>query len=265
MKRLNLLMVLTMLALPVAAVELPDDFQGAEDRLKLYYAYAEFKMGNYPLAREMWENVDGKGRGEAHFNLGILYELGKGVDVSLAKAAEHYRLAAQLGSRAGAYQMGLMYFTEPSLVSREEATKWLAEAALEGDTDAEALLQSMQTEQPDPLTAVRVALATKDYEQARRLLDDLRDDPAYRDKALTRLGWMYEIGMGVEADLAQASQYFSEAAELGNEEAMYAIAVMYLTGTGKPLDPDLGREWLQKSAELGYPRAADKMREIDAS
>ena len=259
------LALLPFLGLCARAQELPDDFRGAEDRLKLYYAYAEFKMGNYPLARKMWENVDGKGRGEAHFNLGILYELGKGVDASLPKATEHYRLAAQLGSRAGAYQMGLMHFTEPSLVSRDEAGKWLTEAALEGDTDAEALLQSMQEEQPDPLTAVRVALATKEYEQARALLDELREDPEYRDKALTRLGWMYEIGMGVDADLERAAQYFSEAAELGNEEAMYAIAVMYLTGTGKPLDPDAGREWLQRSADLGYPRAADKIRELDAS
>lgn len=264
MKRLYLVALL-LLSPPLLAAELPDDFRGAEDRLKLYYAYAEFKMGNYPLAREMWENIDGKGRGEAHFNLGILYELGKGVDASLPEATEHYRLAAQLGSRAGAYQMGLMHFTEPSLVTREEAAKWLTEAALEGDTDAEALLQNMQDEQPDPLTAVRVALATKHYEQARTLLDELRDDPRYRDKALTRLGWMYEIGMGVEADLEQAAAYFSEAAELGNEEAMYSIAVMYLTGTGKPLDPDAGREWLRRSAELGYPRAADKIRELDAS
>jgi len=264
MKPLSLL-VLCLLCLGVHARELPDDFHGAEDRLKLYYAYAEFKMGNYALAREMWENIDGKGRGEAHFNLGILYELGKGVDVSLPQATEHYRLAAQLGSRAGAYQMGLMHFTEPRLVSRDEAAKWLTEAALEGDTDAEALLKSMQEEQPDPLTAVRVALATKDYEQARNLLDELRDDPEYRDRALTRLGWMYEIGMGVEPDLEQAAAYFSEAAELGNEEAMYAIAVMFLTGTGKPLDAEAGREWLQRSADLGYPRAADKIRELDAS
>jgi len=263
MKLLPVLITI-LLSLPVAAQEpeLPDDFQGSEDRLKLYFAYAEFKMGNYPLARRMWENTTGRGRGEANFNLGILHELGKGVPVSLPKAAEHYRLAAQLGSRAGAYQMGLMHFTAPELVPREEATRWLAEAALEGDEDARQLLASMQAEQPDPLTEVRVALAEKEYGHALELLEALLEREEYRDEALNRLGWMYEIGMGVEADLGRAATYFTEAAELGNAEAMYAIAVMYLTGAGKPQDEAQGRSWLTRSVDLGYPRAEAKLEEI---
>lgn len=242
---------------------LPDDFLRSEDRLKLYYAYAEFKMGNHPLAMLMWENTTGTGRGEANFNLGIMHELGKGVPVSLPKAAQHYRLAAQLGSRAGAYQMGLMYFTDPALVSRDEATRWLAEAALGGDEDAKDLLESMQADQPDPLTEVRVVLAGKDYERALELLETLLEQTRYKDRALTRLGWMYELGMGVEPDLERASAYFTEAAQLGNAEAMYSIAVMYLTGAGKPIDESEGKRWLMQSAELGYPKASDKLGEIE--
>jgi TPR repeat protein len=254
------------IALPVTpwaqTAELPEDFHGSEDRIKLYYAYAEFKMGNYPLAKLMWENTTGKGRGEAEFNLGNLYDMGKGVEKSRAAATEHYRLAAQLGSRAGAYQMGLMHFAAPDLVDREEATRWLAAAALEGDEDAQNLLKSMQEEQPDPLTEVRVALATGDYARARELLEPLAQDDKYRDRALTRLGWMYEAGMGVEADLARAAEYFTQAAELGNAEAMYAIAVMYLTGSGKPQDTARGEAWLQKSAARGYPRATSRLEEM---
>ncbi|MEE4278145.1 MAG: tetratricopeptide repeat protein [Halieaceae bacterium] len=264
--RFPVLVCLTLLlAASPRAEELPPDFLDADDRLRLYFAYAEFKMGNYPLARRMWETIDGKGKGEAHFNLGILHELGKGVPVDLSEAARHYRLAAQFGSRAGAYQMGLMHFTAPEFVDREEATKWLTEAALEGDEDAQELLVSMQQEQPDPLTEVRVALAGKDYAAALRMLEELVQQDEYRDQALNRLGWMYEIGMGVEADLARAAKYFSEAAELGNAEAMYAIAVMYLTGTGKPQNSALGEQWLRRSAESGDPRAADKIREFDGS
>jgi TPR repeat protein len=258
--------VAALIAVPATAraeaPELPADFHGSEDRIKLYYAYAEFKMGNYPLARLMWENTTGKGRGEAEFNLGNLYDLGKGVEKSRELATEHYRRAAQLGSRAGAYQMGLMHVAAPELVDREEATRWLAAAALEGDEDARDLLRTMQEEQPDPLTEVRVALATGDYGRARELLEPLARNDRYRDRALTRLGWMYEAGMGVDADLARAAEYFTQAAELGNAEAMYAIAVMYLTGSGKPLDTDRGEAWLRKSAALGYPRATGRLEEM---
>ncbi len=241
---------------------LSDEFHRAPDNLKLYYAYAEFKMAHYQTAKLMWENIDEKGKPEAYFNLGILYELGKGVDVDIEKASKFYRQAAELGSFSGAYQMGLMHLTAPEYVSKEESVHWLGVAATEGDEDALRLLAAMNSSEIDNLTKVRILLAKEQYEEAIARLNFLAKDNGLteleRAKALTQLGWIYEIGKGVEADLNQAANYFTLGAELGDPEAMYSIAVMHLTGKGKSLDSELGNKWMKKSADLGFAKAKDK-------
>lgn len=241
---------------------LDEDFRQAPDNLKLYFAYAEFKMAHYAKAKLMWENIEGKGKSEAYFNLGIVHELGKGVDHDLLTAVSYYRQAAELGSFAGAYQMGLMHMTAPEHVSKEESVHWLGIAAEQGDNDAIELLTAMNADEIDPLTNARVLIGKEEYDKAivllHELIHGLDEDNKIRGKALTQLGWIYEMGKGVEPDLIQASTYFSEAAEHGDPEAMYAIAVMYLTGEGKQQNQDLGNQWMQKSAELGFKKALDK-------
>ena len=115
----------------------------------------------------------------------------------------------------------------------------------------------------DPLTQIRILLAKENFEEAmnqlRQIVDSENSATMERAKAFTQLGWIYEIGRGVEANLEQAAKYFTRGAELGDPESMYSIAVMYLTGKGKPLDKSLGDEWLLKSAHLNFPKAVDKL------
>ncbi|WP_420935111.1 tetratricopeptide repeat protein [Alteromonas sp. A081] len=242
---------------------LDEDFRRAPDNLKLYFAYAEFKMAHYAKAKLMWENIEGKGKPEAYFNLGIVYELGKGVDSDFPTAVSYYRQAAELGSFSGAYQMGLMHMTAPEHVSKEESIHWLGVAAELGDNDAIELLTAMNTDELDPLTNARILLGKEEYGKAigslHKLIHGSDDDNKVRGKAFTQLGLIYEMGKGVEPDLNQASTYFSEAAKLGDPEGMFAIAVMYLTGKGKPQNQEIGNQWMRKSADLGFKRAMDKL------
>ena len=240
-----------------------EEFRQAPDNIKLYYAYAEFKMGKYAEAKNMWEHISDSGKPEALFNLGILYELGKGVDVDIQKAADFYRTAAELGSFAGAYQMGLMHMSAPDIVSQDESVHWLGVAAEEGDEDALDLLASISSEYIDSMTRIRILLAKQEFTEAitsLKIISNNRELPdTERAKAFTQLGWVYEVGKGVESDLEQASIYFAQGAELGDSESMYSIAVMYLTGKGMPLDESLGNEWMEKSANLGFAKAKNKL------
>lgn len=60
-----------------------------------YKACAEFRMGRYAQAREVWAVLAETGDGEALFHLGILAEEGLGEPRSLAKAQALYARAAQ--------------------------------------------------------------------------------------------------------------------------------------------------------------------------
>jgi len=251
-------------SLPIhAEPELSDEFYNAPPKLQLYMAYGEFKMAHYDAAHAMWQQILKEGNGEAAFNLGILYEQGLGVTQSLDKALEYYLLAAENGSRAGAYQVGLMHLGHPDKVKDEVALHWLTVAALDGDTDAAELIESIQSGDSvnkDPLLVVRQLLIQGKHQEALDKLKTLtREDPPNYE-AITRLAWLYETGLGVEQDITEAGRLFQIAAKGGNAEAQYAIAVMHETGVGQAEDKSLAEYWLNQSAAQGYKPALEKQK-----
>jgi len=258
----GLLLILCSLSLR-AEEPLPPEFLDAAPKVQLYMAYAQFKMAQHATARRMWEAIQGAGEAEAAFNLGILYEQGMGVVADGPRAAAYYLKAAQSGSRAGAYQLGLMHATRPELVDRATAERWLSAAALDGDEDAAQLLQQLlqQGDLTDPLLRVRAMIAANQTESALALLREQTAllPPNYR--ALTLLAWLHETGLGVERDIDRAAELFRRAADGGDAEAQYALAVMLQTGVGQVRDPTEAERWLQRAADQGYQPAIGKLAE----
>ena len=62
---------------------------------------------------------------------------------------------------------------------------------------------------------------------------------------------MYELGLGVSEDGAQAVQWYRRAAKQGYDEAQYHLGFMYDTGKGVP---EIGAQ----EAAQWYTRAADR-------
>jgi len=67
------------------------------------------------------------------------------------------------------------------------------------------------------------------------------------------LGVLFEKGLGVTQDYAEAARWYMKAAEQGDEQAQYNIAVLYEKGVGLSLDLDRARYWYEKV--LANPRA----------
>ena len=254
-------LLLTSAALQAATEPLDDEFLQAQPRVQLYMAYAEFKMANYRAAEAMWRAIKGPARAEAAFNLGILYEQGLGVDADMAQAVQFYRQGATAGSRSAAYQLGLIRLNHPQYRDLKLAERWLSMAALDGDDDAKQLLLEMKSDDAssDPLIEVRRRLARGESEQAVALLQQLSRQNPPLVRAITRLGWLYEAGIGVERDLQQAAKLFRQAAQAGDAEAQYALAVMLQTGVGQPQDFEQARLWLQRAAKQNYPQAKQQL------
>ncbi|WP_296058743.1 tetratricopeptide repeat protein [uncultured Amphritea sp.] len=239
---------------------LPEEFIDSQPRIQLYMAYAEFKMGHHDLARQMWLNIGGSGRSEALFNLANLYTQGVGVEKDPQRGIELYRESAEAGSRAAAYQLGLIYLHSPVFKNRGQARQWLTVAALDGDSDAADLLASMQSNDPaDPLSQVEALLIAGDSDQALVLLQLLAAASPSDYRAMTRLAWLYESGLAVERDIDRAAGLFKQAAEAGNAEAQYALSVMYQTGVGQAQDDRMAQQWLMRSAAQNYPPAINKL------
>lgn len=241
-------------------ISLSDKFIDADDKLKLYFAYAEYKMGNYAVARNMWLHTVGSGKAEALFNLGNLYDIGQGVEQDVELATQYYRDSATLGSRNSAYQLGLMHQRHPELVTLSEATDWLLNAAQDGDEDARSLLVTLVDQQsPSKLQRIQLDIAKGSYESALNALLELIDDAQPDAKAFTQLGWIYEKGLGVTKNMDLAGEYFLQAAERGDQEAMYSVAVMHQTGVGLTQNNQASQKWLKKAAALGFQQAQNQL------
>jgi TPR repeat protein len=78
---------------------------------------------------------------------------------------------------------------------------------------------------------------------------------------MNNIGAMYEAGEGVSRDYAQAMEWFTKAANLGNAIAMNNIGAMYCNGEGVTKDMSKAVEWWQKAAALGEKNAINNLRE----
>jgi localization factor PodJL len=66
-----------------------------------------------------------------------------------------------------------------------------------------------------------------------------------------RLGSMYEKGLGIKKDLAEARRLYLAATDKGNAKAMHNLAVLYAEGLeGKP-DYAVASQWFRKAATYG--------------
>ena len=96
-------------------------------------------------AVEWYTRAAEAGYAEAQYNLGYMYEQGRGVPQDYAKAVEWYRKAADNGEAAAMYSMGLMYDQGTGVQANlSEAQRWYELAAKNGDPDAKAHLRAQQ-------------------------------------------------------------------------------------------------------------------------
>ena len=69
------------------------------------------------------------------------------------------------------------------------------------------------------------------------------------------LALMVAEGLGVKRDLRIAANLFEKSAESGNPAAQYNLALIYLAGKGRSTDEAKAAEWMQKAAAAGNPQA----------
>lgn len=221
-----------------------------------YKAYAEYKMGKYDSARQIWEVLANRGNQDALFNLGTLAEDGQGEPSDMKKAEALYVAAANAGSFKAQYRLGMLYSAGVLLPKDiDKARRYLGMASEGGDKEAIARLASLDKPKTDLTAFERAELLSsmgKHVESARFYAEAAQGGHVV---AQTRLAWLYEAGRGVERSLEEAARLFSLSAEAGDPEAQYALAVMYRTGKGKPQSHSNSEYWLKRSAAQNY-RAA---------
>ena len=80
-------------------------------------------------------------------------------------------------------------------------------------------------------------------------------EPLLKDNfavAQASMGWLYQMGLGVEKDTKKALQLYLAAAKQGNAVAQNNLGVMYEQGIEVDVDMKQAMTWYEKSANNGY-------------
>jgi enhanced entry protein EnhC len=202
---------------------------------------------NYNLAATAGDAI-------GQFNLGLLYENGKGIPVDNQKARSFYQQAAQQGFPPAMTQLAELYFRGVAGEGNEaEALNWYKKAASLGESGA--MYQLGLLSETGVATKLDLAEAVKYYQQAADLGNE---------KAKLALARMYKYGLGVEKDPEHAADIYKGLSATSNAYAQFQLAVMYLDGVLGERQLEQGKGLLRQASDNGYKKAHIMMEWLNA-
>lgn len=160
---------------------------------------------------------------------------------------------AEAGDLEAQVELGRRYIQGIGIGRNEvEAGKWLLRAAAQGHAQAQFNVGVM-------------------YERGVGLENNLTKAIEFYRKAaaqntpmaLHNLGLLYVSGQpGVKADPAQARRLMTQAAELGQVESQYSLALMHLQGVGGPVDKVTAMAWMSIAARPNQPQLIEAAKQL---
>jgi hypothetical protein len=183
----------------------------------------------------------GNGDSQAMYDVGAMYQNGRGVAPDRDKAMEWYRKAATQHNPQAVSRLKLMQEN----AARFDKTR--AQAG-KGDPAEQYDLGNMY------LMGVGVDI---DYPKAIQAFEQAAGQG--NDKASYKLGVIYYEGTGVRADPQAAFKWFGQAALHGLPAAQYYYGRLYAEGKGTPRNDKLALEWLTRAVDNGFEQARGEM------
>ena len=191
---------------------------------KIEEAAAAYAKGDYALAESIWSQQAEAGDGQAMNNLGVLYDLGQGVEPDMGRALHWFAQSAKTGHPSGMSNYGRMLEQGRGIEPNPaEAARWFDLAARQGQPEAQYNLGML-------------------YELGRGVQQDYTAAAAWysraaaqqQTEALFRLGHFYRIGQGVAKNHSRAVLLLYAAAMNGDPNAMKELEDMARAEPSRP-------------------------------
>lgn len=200
---------------------------------------------NYTVAQKNYHYAAEAHDAVAEYNLGLIYEYGKGVAVDNQKAKAWYEKSAIQEYPPAMTQLASLYLQGVlGQGDEQQALHWYKKATKSGDPMAAyymGLLSETGVAAPLDFTA---ALAY--YKQAAA---------QGNEKAKAALARMYQYGIGVEEDKAQALILYKELAKNNNAYAQYHLGLMYMHQAERPEQLQTAQALLINASKNGSKQA----------
>ena len=181
------------------------------------------------------------------YRIGKMHCYGLGTEQNYEKAFEWFLKSAQEGNKFAQYSLAnLYYYGNGAEKNLKEAFGWYMRSAKQGQPYASYAVTQMYSKgeyvEHDEKTAQEY------YNQALSGFLKLEADGQADDNLFYKIGAMYKNGLGTEADMDMALEYFKRSAELNNKNGLYEYGKALLLG-----DKDMPKamDCLEKAVRLG--------------
>jgi hypothetical protein len=181
------------------------------------------------------------------YRIGKMHCYGLGTEQNYEKAFEWFLKSAQEGNKFAQYSLAnLYYYGNGAEKNLKEAFGWYMRSAKQGQPYASYAVAQMYSKgeyvEHDEKTAQEY------YNQALSGFLKLEADGQADDNLFYKIGAMHKNGLGTEADMDMALEYFKRSAELNNKNGLYEYGKALLLG-----DKDMPKamDCLEKAVRLG--------------
>lgn len=182
-------------------------------RIGKMHCYGLGTEQDYEKAFEWFLKSAQEGNKFAQYSLANLYYYGNGVEKDLSQAFLWYRKSSEQGQPYAPYVVAQMYDKGEYVSQSEETAQRYYKVALSGFLELES--------------------------------KDQADDNLFY-----KIGVMYKNGLGTEADISKAIDYFKRSAEMNNKNGLYEYGKTLIQGKYIEADLNKGLECIEKAMKL---------------
>jgi hypothetical protein len=197
-------------------------------------------------ARQTVERLAGEGATLAEHAMGLMYLSGKGMPQSESQSVAWFLRAARKGHVESAHNLGVIHERSGGAArDPHEARRWYRQAAEAGFARSQANLGRLLAEGIG---------GPADLPGARRWIEKAAEQDEPHGRYLLGM-FTLEGRAGIDKDASKAARLIGLAAEAGDRDAQYRLALLRGSGVGAEKSDPIALEWLRKAAAQRHPDA----------
>ena len=183
------------------------------------------------------------------YRIGKMHCYGLGTEQDYAQSFEWFLKSAQEGNKFAQYSLANLYYygngVEKDL---SQAFLWYQKSASQGQPYASYAAAQMYSK--GEYVAENKETAQRYYKAALSRFLELESKDQADDNLFYKIGVMYKNGLGTEADISKAIDYFKRSAEMNNKNGLYEYGKALIQGNHIEADLEKGLECVEKAMKL---------------
>lgn len=183
------------------------------------------------------------------YRIGKMHCYGLGTEQDYEKAFQWFLKSSQEGHKFAQYSLANLYYYGNSVEKDlSQAFLWYQKSASQGQPYASYAVAQMYSK--GEYVAENNETAQRYYKAALSGFLELESKDQVDDNLFYKIGVMYKNGLGTEADISKAIDYFKRSAEMNNKNGLYEYGKTLIQGKYIEADLNKGLECIEKAMKL---------------